>query len=170
MALVHAALEVNKLSTGSAETEANLRPPQTQTSQLPSIPWYLYTARHIFRDRPKAALAKSFFRTDKVVAYYPYSALKCAANLPVAGTPSGGGGGCPYHLISERKSLLLHYQSEEASREVTLTSRTYIPDRNSTWQYYEPLKAAVEQKLSKIFLLKKRRQRNKLQNLKKTFE
>ncbi|KAH9401633.1 hypothetical protein TYRP_017031 [Tyrophagus putrescentiae] len=112
MALVHAALEVNKLSTGSAETEANLRPPQT--SQLPSIPWYLYTARHIFRDRPKSALAKSFFRTDKVVAYYPYSALKCAANLPVAGTPSGGG--CPYHLISERKSLLLHYQSEEASR------------------------------------------------------
>ena len=157
MALVHAALEVNKLSTGSAETEANLRPPQTQTSQLPSIPWYLYTARHIFRDRPKAALAKSFFRTDKVVAYYPYSALKCATNLP-AGTPSGG---CPYHLIGERKSLLLHYQSEEESKEVTLTSRMYIPDRNSTWQYYEPLKVAVEQKLSKIFLLKKRKQKVK---------
>ncbi len=159
MALVHAALEVNKLSSGSAETKVIFPSP---TSQLPSIPWYLYTARHIFRDRPKSALAKSFFRTDKVVAYYPYSALKCAANLPVAGAPSGGG--CPYHLISERKSLLLHYQSEEASKEVTLTSRMYIPDRNSTWQYYEPLKAAVEQKLSKIFLLKKRRQRNKLQN------
>ncbi len=155
MALVHAALEVNKLSTGSAETEANLRPPQT--SQLPSIPWYLYTARHIFRDRPKSALAKSFFRTDKVVAYYPYSALKCATNLP-AGTPSGG---CPYHLIGERKSLLLHYQSEEESKEVALTSRMYIPDRNSTWQYYEPLKVAVEQKLSKIFLLKKRKQKVK---------
>lgn len=135
MALVHAGMEVSKIVSADKDKEP--------------VPWYLYTAKHIFRDQPKTAMAKSFYRTEKVVAYYPYSAFRCT-NLP-------SGSGCPYHMIGENRSLLLHYQSEEESKQPSLVNKKYIPDRKSVWRLYQPLKAAVEQKLTKIFLMKKKK-------------
>lgn len=121
-----------------------------QESRLPdgeTIPEYLYTMRHTYREEPKgpSRAPKSLHRISRTVTTSNHKALECFNES----SPSGHSV-CPRQVFDPLTAVMFHYRHGH-SKLVECTQMNCTLHDRTAWRFYRKLKKQVEDKLWSIF-------------------